>query len=55
MAISAMGRAVLGGPVTQSPEAERGNKYLHLRLALVLPFSLFFFFFNIYLFGCASS
>ena len=41
MATSAMGRAVLGGPVTQSPEAGRGNKYLHL--ASVLPSSLFFF------------
>ena len=42
MATSAMGRAVLGGLVTQSPEAGRGNKYLHLCLASVLPSSLFF-------------
>ena len=42
MATSAMGRAVLGGLVTQSPEVGRSNKYLHL--ASVLPSSLFFFF-----------
>ena len=40
MATSAVERAALGGQVTQSLEAGKGNTYLHLCLAPVLPSSL---------------